>query len=96
MFERAKSEMSVFPLAGNATHEIAAKTMKRLGIAGFGKDIGDVVTRANVVERQGVVNHRMMINEGICDSKMPEAAKVSATTRDSDAPLIVFVDRGGR
>ena len=38
--------MSVFPLGGNATHEIAAKTMKRIGIACLGEDIGNVVTRA--------------------------------------------------
>ena len=66
--------MSVFPLGGNATHEIAAKTMKRIGIACLGEDIGNVVTRANVMERQGVVNHRMMINKGVRDSEMPETS----------------------
>ena len=88
--------MSVFPLGGNATHEVASKTMKRFRVAGLGEDVRNVVTRANVVERQGVVNHRMMINVGVCDSKMPEAAKISTTTRDSDTTLIVFVNRGGR
>ena len=95
MFERIKRKMSVFPLGGNATHEVVPKTMKRFRVAGLGEDVRNVVTRANVVERQGVVNHRMMINIGVCDSKMPEAAKISTTTRDSDTTLIVFVNRGG-
>ena len=89
--------MSVFPLGGNATHEVASKTMKRFRVAGLGEDVRNVVTRANVVERQGVVNHRMIVNVGVvCDSEMSEAAKISATTRDSDTTLIVFVNRSGR
>ena len=71
--------MSVFPLGGNATHEAAAKTMKRFRVAGLGEDVRNVVTRANVVERQGIVNHRMMINKGVRDSKMAKAAKIPAT-----------------
>ena len=96
MFERIKRKMSVFPLGGNATHEVAAQMMKRFRVAGLGEDVRNVVTRANVVERQGVVNHRMMINVGVCDSEMPEAAKISTTTRDSDTTLVVFINRSGR
>ena len=94
--KRVESKMSVLATIGRSTHEVPTKTMKRFGIAGLGEDVGDVVARANVVERQGIVNHRMMINKGVRDSKMAKAAKIPATTRDMNAPLIVFVDRSGR
>ena len=71
--------MSVFPLGGNATHEVVPKTMKRFRVAGLGEDVRNVVTRANVVERQGVVNHRMMISVGVCDS-------VSGNNGENDNP----------
>ena len=74
--------MSVLATIGSSTHEVPTKTMKRFGIAGLGEDVGDVVARANVVERQGIVNHRMMINKGVRDSKMAKATKIPATTRD--------------
>ena len=96
LMKRVESKMSVLATIGSSTHEVPTKTMKRFGIAGLGEDVGDVVARANVVERQGIVNHRMMINKGVRDSKMAKAAKIPATTRDMNAPLIVFVDRGGR
>ena len=64
--------------------------MKCVGIACLGEDVGDIVARANVLERKRRFNDGAMVDVRFCHADVSQFAEVSAASGDVNAALVVL------